>query len=183
MNPKVCCRDNQSCLWYTTSEYHSHTGYKDSNFAGNIGYIKITSRYAFHFGTNLISCASKKQPIVAISSIEKEYVVATSTSFQVVWMRRLLNDIAHMEKEPNPIFCDNKSTISLSKNNVFHMKRKSIDTRFQFIQELVNNGDVSLQLCGSRDQLTYIFTKPLGKSVFEFQRKHLGILSVDECNS
>ena len=85
-------------------------------------------------------------------------------------------------KDPTPIFCDNTSTISLSKNHVFHKKRKHIDTRFHFIHELVNNGDIALQFCGSQDQLADILTKPLGKSVFDFQRQHLGIISVDVCN-
>jgi hypothetical protein len=70
----------------------------------------------------------------------------------------------------------------LSKNHVFHKKRKHIDTFFHFIRELVINGDISLKFCGSRDQLD-IFTKTFGKFVFEFQRQHLGIVSVDECNS
>jgi hypothetical protein len=99
-----------------------------------------------------------------------------------LWLRRLLKDLAHMENEPTPIFCDNNSAIQLSKNHVFHKKSKHIDTRFHFIRELVNNGDISLQFCGSRDQLADIFTKPLGNIVFEFQRQHLGIVSVDECN-
>jgi hypothetical protein len=169
-------------LWYTQSDDNHLSGYTDSDFAGSLDDRKSTSGHAFHLGTNLISWASKKQPIVSISSAEAEYVTATSASCQVVWLRIILNDMSHTEKEPTPIFCDNTSTISLSKNHVFHKKRKHIDTRFHFIRELVNNGDITLQLCGSRDQLTDIFTKPLGKSVFDFQRQHLGIISADVCN-
>lgn len=106
-------------------------------------------------------------------------MVTTTAACQVVWLRRILNDLAHVEKEPTPIFCDNSSAIALSRNHVFHKKIKHIDTRFHFIRELVQNGEISLDFCGSRDQLENIFTKPLGKNIFEFQRKNLGIASVD----
>jgi hypothetical protein len=111
-----------------------------------------------------------------------EYVVANSASCQAVWLRRILKDMSHTEKDPTPIFCDNTPTISLSKNHVFHKKIKYIDNRFHFIREPVNNGDIVLQFCGSRVQLPDIFTKPLGKSVFDFQRQHLGIISADVCD-
>lgn len=55
-------------LWYTTSKDYSLAGYTDSDFAGNIDDRKSTSGYAFHLGTNLISWASKKQPICNIFS-------------------------------------------------------------------------------------------------------------------
>jgi hypothetical protein len=97
-------------------------------------------------------------------------------------MRRILKDMSHTENDPTPIFYDNTSTIALSKNHVFHKKIKHIDTRFNFMHELVNNGDIALQFCGSRDHLAYIFTRPLGKSIFDFQRQHLGIISADVCN-
>jgi hypothetical protein len=90
--------------------------------------------------------------------------------------------MSHTENDPTPIFCDNTSAIALSKNHVFHKKSKHIDTWFHFIHELVNNGDIALQFCGSRDQLADIFTKTLGKSVFDFQRQHLCIVSTDDCN-
>jgi hypothetical protein len=64
-------------------------------------------------------------------------------------MRRILKDMSHTENDPTPIFCDNTSAIALSKNHVFHKKRKHIDTRFHFKRELVNNGDIALQFCGS----------------------------------
>jgi hypothetical protein len=169
-------------LWYTKSDSNQLSGYTDGDFAGNLDDRKSTSGHAFNLVMNLISWASKKQPIVLISSAEAEYVAATSASCQVVWLRRILKDMSLTENDPTPIFCDNTLAIVLSKNHVFHKKRKHIDTRFHFIRELVNNGDIVLQFCGSRDQLADIFTKPLGKSVFDFQRQHLGIISVDVCN-
>jgi hypothetical protein len=135
-------------LWYTQSEHNHLSGYIDNDFAGNLDDRKSTSGHAFHLGMNLISWASKKQPIVSISSAEAEYVTTTSASCQVVWLRRLLNDMSHTKKELTPIFCDNTSTIALSQNHLFHKKRKHIDTRFHFILELVNNGDCYPPLLG-----------------------------------
>jgi hypothetical protein len=112
-------------LWYSQSKDNHLSGYTDSDFAGSLDDQKSTSGYVFHLGTNLISLASKKQPIVSISSAEAEYVIATSASCQVVWLRRLLNDMSHTEKEPTPIFYDNTSAIALSKNHVFHKKNQA----------------------------------------------------------
>ena len=113
---------------------------------------KSTSSYAFLFGRDLISWSSKKQPIVALSSTEVEYVAANSTSCQEVWLKRLLSEFRYTENEPISILCDNTSTISLSKNNVFHQKSKHIDTCFHFIHELIKNGDIVLKFCESKEQ-------------------------------
>ena len=131
----------------------------------------------------MISWESKKQSIISISFAEAEYVAANTATCQAVWLRRLLKDISNIQKEPTPIYYDNNSAISLSKNHVFHKKSKHIDTHFHFIRELVNDGDITLSFSGSKDQLANIFTKRLGKNVFEFQREKLGIVSASTCNS
>jgi hypothetical protein len=64
-------------------------GYTDSDCGGNIDDRKSTSGYTFNFGIGIVSCASRKHPIVTLS-LEAEYVTATSTSCQAVWMRRML---------------------------------------------------------------------------------------------
>ena len=87
-------------LWYTRTSDCTLTGYTDSDFAGCIDDRKSTSGYAFHFGTSLISWASKKQPIVTISSTEEEYVATTTTASHAVWLRRLL----YMWKRANSYF-------------------------------------------------------------------------------
>ena len=59
-----------------------------------MNYRKSTSMYTFHFGTGVVSWASKKQPILTLSSAEAEYVTATRVECQVVWMRRILKDLS-----------------------------------------------------------------------------------------
>jgi hypothetical protein len=162
---------------YTSSADNICTGYIDSDYAVSVADKKSTLGYAFHFGKNLISWASKKHPIFSINYAKEEYVVATTTTCHAVCLKMLLLDFGYTTKEPILIFCDNNSTISLSKNNVFHHKRKNIDTQFHFIHELVKNGDISLKFCGSKAKLVDIFTKPLGKDVFQFQRQSLGIIN------
>ena len=75
---------------------------------------------------------------MALSSTEAEYVTTASAACQAVWMRRVLNELLHEKNGANKIVCDNKSSITLSNNHIFHKQSKHIDTRYHFIRELVN---------------------------------------------
>ncbi|RDY10670.1 Copia protein, partial [Mucuna pruriens] len=59
------------------------------------------------------------------------------------------------------MFCNNASTIKLSKNPVLHGRSKHIDVRFYFLRDLCNNGIIQLNYCSTGEQLAYIMTKPL----------------------
>ena len=72
-------------------------------------------------------------------------------------------------------FSDNKSTIALSRNHVFHKRSKHIDTRDHFIRELINNNEINMEFCRSENQFAYLFTKPMGKDLFELHRKNIGV--------
>jgi hypothetical protein len=85
------------------------TGYTDSDYVRSIDDKKSTSGYAFHFGKNMISWESKKQPIVSVSSTEAEYVAATTKSCHAVWLKRLLMDFGYTTKEPIFIFFDKRT--------------------------------------------------------------------------
>ena len=94
---------------------------------------------------------------------------------------RVFKELQQGQEEPTPVYCDNNLANALSKNHVFHQKSKHIDTRYHFIRELVNNGEIYLKFCKSKDQLADIFTKPLAKDVFEYHRENLGVVHID-CN-
>ena len=155
-------------------------GYTDSDFAGSLDDQKSTSGYVFHLGSGVIAWASKKQPIVTLSSAEAEYVATTSAACQALWLRRVLDGLKQKQQGSTTIYCDNTSMITLSKNSLFHQKGKHIYTRYHFIRELVSNGEVDLKPCKSSDRLADIFTKPLAKDVFEFQKRNLNVVSLTE---
>jgi len=162
-------------IFYTVSECSDLVGYTDSDWAGSVDDRKSTSGYVFHIGSGAISWASKKQPIVALSTAEAEYVAATAAACQAIWMRRMLRSLCQEQATTTIIFCDNSSAIALSKNSVFHKRTKHIDTKFHYIRELVNNGEIILQHCRTQEQVADILTKPLDQKSFEFLRKLLGM--------
>eukprot|EP00253_Pinus_taeda_P005127 PITA_05127 len=167
-------------IMYASTEKKELIGYTDSDFAGSLDDRKSTYDFLFHLGLAVISWASKKQPIVTLSSAEAEYVTTTSTTCQAVWLRRVLDGLKKKQQGSSTIYCDNSSAIALSTNSVFHKKSKHIDTRYHFIRELVSNGEVHLKPCKSSDQLADIFIKSLTQDVFEFHRRKLGVVSLPE---
>ena len=62
---------------YTSAENKYFIGYTDSDFAGSLDDQKSTSSYVFHIGLGVIAWASKKHPIMILSSAEAEYVATT----------------------------------------------------------------------------------------------------------
>ena len=114
-------------ILYTTSEYSNSIEYTGSDWAGSVEDWKSTSNYVFHMVLGAISLASKKQPIVALSTAEAKYVATTITACQAVWMRRMLGSLCQEQAKATFIFCDNSSAIALSKNSVFHKRTKHIN--------------------------------------------------------
>jgi len=79
------------------------------------------------------------------------------------------------QEEGTIIRVDNKSAIELVKNPVNHERSKHIDVHFHFIREQVKEGNVELVHVGSRDQVAYLFTKPLPTVLFNNCKKLIGM--------
>ncbi|GJX46447.1 retrovirus-related pol polyprotein from transposon TNT 1-94 [Tanacetum coccineum] len=77
-----------------------------------------------------------------------------------------------------PMYCDNKSAIALSCNNVHIPGSKHIDIRFKFYQgRHVENGVIELYFVNTEYQLADIFTKALARERIEFLINKLGMRS------
>ncbi|PNX86633.1 hypothetical protein L195_g042713, partial [Trifolium pratense] len=85
--------------------------------------------------------SSKKQPIVTLSTTEAEFIAAAGSACQGVWLSRILTAIDAREKSCITIYCDNSSSIKLSKNPVMHGRSKHIDVRFHFLRDLTKEVD------------------------------------------
>ena len=132
---------------YTASNEFEVIGYIYSDWVGSIYDRKSTSKYVFYMGLDVISWASKKKPIVSQSTTEAEYIAENAATCQAIWLRRIFTDLCERQEDGTTIFCDNISSIALSKNLVFHERSKHIEIRYHFIRELVENGDIKMEYC------------------------------------
>lgn len=155
-------------------------GYADSDYAGDLDDRKSTSGYVFVMSGGAVSWTSKKQPIVTLSTTEAEFVAAAYSACQAVWLRNILEEIGVEQKEGTVLYCDNSSTIKLSKNPVLHGRSKHIHVRFHFLRELVNNGVIKLEYCPTQEQVSDIMTKAVKLEVFERLRMSLGVCLKEE---
>jgi len=112
---------------------------------------------------------------VSLSTVEAKYIAAANCGTPVVWMKQMLEDIHIHYDIPIPIYCDNTSAISISKNTVMHSKTKHIPIKFHFLKDQVMNKIIKLEYIGTKDQIVDIFTKPLPKMKFESLRDQLGV--------
>ncbi|KAL0551788.1 hypothetical protein IC582_010877 [Cucumis melo] len=162
-------------LFYSSSKESKLEGYCDSDWAGDTNDRKSTSRYVFFIGNTAFTWSSKKQPIVTLSTCEAEYVAAASCVCHAVWLRNLLKTVGILQDDPTVIHVDNKSTIALAKNPVFHDRSKHIDTKFHFIRDCISRKEVQVEYVKTEDQIADIFTKPLKVNVFKNLRTLLGV--------
>ena len=119
--------------------------FSDADSTGCVDTRRSTSGVAFLLGSCSVSWLSKKQSSITLSIAEAEYVAATTYCTQILWMKQNLHDIQVTYDEPIPIFCDNTSAISISKNLVMHSKTKHIPIKFHFLKEQVLDNVVELE--------------------------------------
>eukprot|EP00253_Pinus_taeda_P016444 PITA_16444 len=67
----------------------------DADWAGDLDQRRSTIGYVFNLFGGAVSWMSKKQSVVALSTIEVEYMVATHASKEAVWLRRLCSRKEH----------------------------------------------------------------------------------------
>ncbi|GKB25783.1 retrovirus-related pol polyprotein from transposon TNT 1-94 [Tanacetum coccineum] len=152
------------------------TTFVDANHAGCQDTRRSTSGSMQFLGDRLVSWSSKRQKSVAISSTEAEYIAMSGCCAQILWMRSQLTDYG-LGFNKIPMYCDNKSTIALSCNNVQHSRSKHIDIRFHFIKEHVENGAIELYFVNAVYQLADIFTKALARERIKFLINNAGMAS------
>ena len=149
-------------LWYPKDTAMALTAYSDADHAGCQDTRRSTSGGAQFLGEKLVSWSTKKQLSTSISSTEAEYISMSSCCAQILWMKSQLSDYGYNFTKI-PMYCDNKSAIALSCNNVQHSRSKHIDIRHHFIREQVEKGIVELYFVKSEFQLADIFTKALAR--------------------
>jgi len=139
-------------------------GYCDADWAGDLEDRRSTTGFVFMMGGGAISWSSKRQPTIALSTIEAEYMASTQATKEAIWMTKLMKELGYMkEKKAMVIRCDKQGAISLTKNPTQHARTKHIDVQHHFVREQVENGEVTFEYCSTEEMVADVLTKALPK--------------------
>src|SRR3954452_21529272 len=94
-----------------------------------------------------ITWQSKRQPTVALSSTEAEYMSACEAAREAVWLRTLLVDLVYAQKDATIIHGDNRGCLALAKNPTLHARTKHIERRHHYIREKIESDEIKQVYC------------------------------------
>jgi hypothetical protein len=153
-------------------------GCADADWGGNIDTRRSTTGYVFKVYGGVVAWKSRRQPTVALSTTEVEYMASADAAKQATWLRLLLDDLqlGPPTDSPIPIYNDNNGCITLSKNPVHHDKSKHIAMRHHFLREKVEDGSIDLSDVPSASNIADLLTKSLPADTFTRLCELLGVI-------
>lgn len=149
------------------STWNIGPAYCDANWGGVSGTDrKSTTGNLVKVNGGIVSWASKKQNVVALSTAEAEYMAAGMMATEVMWTRQLLNEMGFEQPAPTVILCDNQPAIQIASDDFHHGRTKHIDIKYHFIKDMVKNNHIKMNHVSSALQQADILTKALGVILF-----------------
>ena len=141
--------------------------YADSNWLST----RSTTGYVIFLAGGAIAHASRRQHCISMSSCEAELVALADLAIELIYITRLLEFIGHEHAGPVEVSTDNKGAYDLchrftSAQNSRHIERKVFKMR-----ELRGAGVVAVKHVPTEHNPADLFTKVLGRQVFEKHRR------------
>ena len=150
-------------------------GYCDADWAGDASDRRSTTGYVFMLGDGAISWNSKKQPTIALSTTEAEYMAISQCTREALWLRQLMSDVGLEQEKSTLVMCDNQGAIALVKNPTHHSRSKHIDIQHHFIREKVEEVLIELKYVPTEHMVADVLTKALAKPRHEDLCKRMGL--------
>jgi Reverse transcriptase (RNA-dependent DNA polymerase) len=152
--------------------------FTDADWAGSITDRRSTSGYFSFVGGNLVTWRSKKQVVVALSSAEAEFRGIAKGVCELLWLKKLMNELDFESGEPMVLFCDNKAAIDMSHNPVQHDRTKHVEIDRHFIKEKIESKTIKIPYVRSEEQLADILTKAVSSKDFTTILDKLGMTNL-----
>jgi len=116
--------------------------------------------------SGLIHWQAKSQSVVALSTLEAEYIACSHTTRESLWLRHMMKEAAggmavKIVDGPVPIGCDNQGTIKLINLGVIWQKSKHIDVKYHHVHDEQMKGAVKFQYVTSEPNPADLLMKPL----------------------
>lgn len=149
--------------------------FTDADWASEIDKRRSCSGYVVKMSNAAVSWNSKRQPIVALSSTEAEYIALSSAVREVIWIRQLAQEVDHEFSGPTVIYCDNQSTIKLSASEAYRPRTKHIDVRFHHTRDKIDDDTIKIEFCPTKNMTADVLTKAVTREKTNFCASEMGL--------
>lgn len=139
-------------------------GFTDADWATDKNDRKSVSGSIIFYGENPISWFAKKQNCVAMSTAEAEFVAAATCAQDHVNIKGILENFK--AKNNTILYCDNKSSILMSKSNENSKRAKHIDIKYYYLKDLISKKVMTMEYVSTDQNLADMLTKALGTDIF-----------------
>lgn len=163
---------NFKLLYGQTNEFL--TGYSDSDWASDLDERRSTTGYVFIIYGGAISWCTKRQPTIALSSTEAEYMALTSTIQEGIWLKAIYKEI-FAEEEKITIFGDNKGALQVIENNSFSSRTKHMDIKYRFIKQKMDAQEIKIKYLSTNEMPADILTKAVSASKISKHSPTMGL--------
>lgn len=144
-------------LMYRKSEGNLEA-FTDADWASDIDSRRSVSGYVFNLSGGAISWKSHKQPTVALSSTEAEYVALAEAVQESIWLAQLCKELG-VKMTPVVINCDNQSAIKLAESTGYRPRTKHIDIKYHFLRYHVEQKNIKVEFVPTEENVADVLTK------------------------
>ena len=146
-----------------------------TDWAGDSETGRSVGGYAIYLGKCLVSWKSKRQTTVATSTTAAEIEALYVGVLEGLWIEGLLGEIGLKFPKPTTWFEDNQGAIKSIESERNLDKTKHLLVKIYFLREQREKKRIQLEYKKTGEMVADIFTKALGKGLFEFDRSGLGM--------
>ena len=152
---------------FQSGQFHS---FADSSWADVVPSRKSTNCYHIFCNNAVVSWKTKLSAIIATSSTETELIGVVYCSVEIVFRRKLAQELGFAQVSPTIIFEDNNGAMALGKSGHFKGRSKHIDLRYFFLTDYISRGLVKFERVDTTNQIADIGTAPRPWPVFQRYR-------------
>ena len=143
---------------YFRSEDMKLEDFDDVDLGEDVNNKNSTIGYVYTLRGTTVSQVSQLQKFVALSTTEEEYIVIIKASKEMICLQGFLEELGK-KQENNVLYSDSQNEIHLVKNPFLHAKRKHIQTKYHFIQSLLEDKALRLEKIHGNENPIDMLTK------------------------
>jgi hypothetical protein len=149
-------------------------GYVVSDYAADLDKRRSLTGYVFTVVDCAVSWRAILQPVVAQSTTEAEYMAIAEACRESAWLKGLYAELFGDDSCVN-LFCDSQSAIYLTKDQMFHERRKNIDVKYHYVRDVVAQDKLQVCKISTHDNPADMMIKPVLVAKFELCSSLVGI--------